>query len=88
MKTLHQAAQAYVALRRSLGFKLKIHQRLLEDFVSFLGKEGERRITSNVALRWATKPQHLQPSEWAARLSIVRGFARYWSATDPTTEIP
>lgn len=88
MKTLHQAAQAYVALRRSLGFKLKIHQRLLEDFVAFLEKEGEPRITSKVALRWATKPQHLQPSEWAARLSIVRGFARYWSATDPTTEIP
>jgi integrase/recombinase XerD len=24
----------------------------------------------------------------AARLSVVRGFARYWSATDPMTEIP
>lgn len=23
-----------------------------------------------------------------ARLSVVRGFARYWSATDPTTEVP
>jgi integrase len=88
MKSLRQAAQAYVVLRRSLGFKLKIHQRLLEDFVSFLEKERERRITSNVAVRWATKPQHLQPSEWAARLSIVRGFARYWSAMDPTTEVP
>lgn len=88
MKSLREAAQAYVALRRSLGFKLKIHQRLLEEFASFLEKEGELRITSHLALRWATQPQHLQPSEWAARLSIVRGFARYWSATDPMTEIP
>ena len=28
------------------------------------------------------------PAEWAARLSIVRGFARHWSATDPSTEVP
>ena len=26
--------------------------------------------------------------EWASRLSLVRGFARHWSATDPETEIP
>ena len=41
MKGLREAAQAYVALRRGLGFKLKIHQRLLEEFASFLEKEGE-----------------------------------------------
>jgi integrase/recombinase XerD len=65
MKSLREAAQAYVALRRGLGFKLKIHQRLLEEFASFLEKEDEPSITSHLALRWATQPQHLQPSQWA-----------------------
>lgn len=88
MKTLKEAIQDYLALRRSLGFKLKRHSRFLEDLALFLERAGESRITSQLALQWATQPQHLQQAEWAARLSVVRGFARYWSATDPVTEIP
>lgn len=88
MKNLREAIHTYLALRRGLGFKLKAHRRLLEEFASFLEKEGELRITSQLALRWATQAQHLHPAEWAVRLSVVRGFARYWSATDPMTEVP
>ena len=88
MKTLREAVGDYLALRRSLGFKLKKHQRLLEEFALFLEQEGTSQITSRLALLWATQPQHIQASEWAARLSAVRGFARYWSATDATTEVP
>ena len=32
MKTLKEAIQDYLALRRSLGFKLKKHSRFLEEF--------------------------------------------------------
>ena len=88
MKTLEEAIQDYLALRRSLGFKLKRHSRFLEEFALFLEQAGESRITARLALQWATQPKQIQQSEWAARLSVVRGFARYWSATDPTTEIP
>ena len=88
MKTLREAVRDYLALRRGLGFKLKKHQRFLEEFVSVLEREGVSRITSRLALLWATQPQHIQPAEWAARLGVVRGFARYWSATDATTEVP
>ena len=45
-------------------------------------------ITTELALEWATLPAHHQPCQWTARLTTVRGFAQYWSATDPTTEIP
>jgi integrase len=88
MKTFREAIQDYLTLRRGLGFKLKKHSRMLEEFASFLEQKGALRITSRLALQWATEPQHIQPAEWAARLSVARGFARYWSATDPTTEIP
>jgi len=88
MKTFREAIQGYLTLRRGLGFKLKKHSRMLEEFASFLEQKGALRITSRLALQWATEPQHIQPAEWAARLSVARGFARYWSATDPLTEIP
>jgi integrase/recombinase XerD len=77
MKTLKEAIQDYLALRRSLGFKLKKHSRFLEEFALFLEQAGELRITVRLALQWATQPQQIQQSEWAARLSVVRGFARY-----------
>jgi len=40
MKTLREAGQDYLALRRSLGFKLKKHRRLLEEFASFFATGG------------------------------------------------
>src|SRR4051812_27864031 len=88
MTTLQQGAEDYLRLRRSLGFKLKRPCRFIRDFVIWLEHRGERRITTALALTWATQPEHLQQVEWSARLSAVRGFARYWCAIDPTTEIP
>jgi integrase len=88
MKALKEAVYDYLTLRRALGFKLKKHSRFLDEFVAFLEGADASHITSQLALQWATEPQHIQQAEWAARLSVVRGFARYWSATDPMTEIP
>jgi integrase/recombinase XerD len=88
MRSLKEAMQDHLVLRRSPGFKLKKHSRFLKEFALFLEQEGASRITSRLALQWATEPQYIQQAEWAARLSVVRGFARYWSATDPLTEIP
>jgi len=66
MKTVREAVGDYLALRRSLGFKLKKHQRFLKEFASFLEQESTTQITSRLALVWATQPQHIQPAEWAA----------------------
>ena len=88
MTSLRKAVQEYLALRRSLGFKLCNHERGLTDFVSFLEREHARYITTALALKWATQRAHQQPAEWAKRLSFVRGFARHFSAIDPRTEIP
>src|SRR5450755_2132033 len=75
-------------MRRSLGFKLVRHEAGLLEFVSFLARKRSSHITVALALEWATQHAHQQPAEWAARLCVVRGFARYWSATDPLTEVP
>jgi len=88
MKTLRQAVRDYLSLRRSLGFKLKTHERYLREFVSFLQKKKTSRISTQLALQFAMQPRHQQPAEWTARLSVVRGFARYRSGDDSSTEIP
>ena len=88
MTKLQHAVRNYLALRRGLGFKLRLHGPKLQEFASFLNHRCSNHITTALALEWATENQHHDPSLWAARLSMVRGFARYRSATDPATEIP
>jgi len=88
MKRLRKAVHNYLAMRRALGFKLRDAGVGLSDFLAFLQRQRASYITIELALQWATQPFHRQPADWAQRLTWVRGFARYWSATDPRTEIP
>ena len=88
MNTLREAVEDYLTMRRGLGFKLREAGKGLLDFVSFLEQRGATYITTALALEWAQQPSSVQPAEWARRLSLVRGFARYRSAIDPRTEIP
>jgi integrase len=88
MTTLRQAVQEYVCMRRNLGFKLHEARKGLLDFTSFMEQRRATYITQALALAWAQQPSNVQPAHWAQRLSFVRGFARYRSATDPRTQIP
>ena len=88
MNPLAKGIRDYLALRRGLGFKLVRHEAGLKEFASFLARKRSSHITVALALEWATQHAHQQPAEWAARLCVVRGFARHWSATDPLTEVP
>jgi len=88
MNTLREAVRQYLDMRRGLGFKLREAGKALIDFVAFLEQHHASHITSTLALAWAQQPSNAQPAHWAQRLSFVRGFARYRSATDPHTQIP
>lgn len=88
MKTLRNAVADYLALRRSLGFKLDNEERGLGYFLSFLKEKGAARITTALALQFATQRQQSHPTEYAKRLSTVRGFAAYHRGIDPGTEVP
>jgi len=87
MSLLTQACADYLALPRALGFKLTRHGRLLPDLVAYLAAAGETTVTTRLALQWATQPAG-HPQEWAARLSIARGFARYLHTLDGLAEVP
>jgi integrase/recombinase XerD len=88
MKTLREAAQEYLRMRRGLGFKLRHDERRLKRFVAFMEQQNASHITSELALKWAMQPAGAQPATWGGRLTSVRGFARYCSGADPRTEIP
>ena len=88
MSGLQKAVNEYIAMRRSLGYKLIDMGYNLGHFVAFMKKHHASIITTKLALRWAVKPQHVTPAQWAARLGYVRSFARYWSAFDTRTEVP
>ncbi len=88
MTTLRQAVQEYLRMRRDLGFKLRRPGKGLLDFVRFMEQHRASYITQALALVWAKQPSHAQPARWAQRLSFVRGFAQYRSATDPRTQVP
>ena len=88
MNTLRQAVREYLSMRRDLGFKLQEAGKGLCDFVTFMEQRRAAYITQALALTWAQQPADVQPAHWAQRLSFIRGFARYRSATDPRTQIP
>ena len=88
MSPLRKDLKDYLALRRSLGFKLHLAGTALRHFVDFLEQERSSHITTALALRWAKQPQDVHPAQWGKRLGFVRGFARYRSATDSRTEVP
>lgn len=78
----------YLALRRSLGFKLGWQGADLAGLVAYLDAAGACTITADLAIAWAQLPQGVQRLRWAHRLGAARGFARYLAAIDPATEVP
>jgi integrase len=88
MNSLRQSIEEYLAMRRSLGFKLREAGQALADFAAFMERRRASYITQALALSWAQEPAHAQPAYWASRLCHVRQFARYRSASDPRTQIP
>lgn len=88
MNALREAVQDYLAVRRDLGFKLREAGKGLLSFVSFIERQGAAYITNALALEWAQQASASQPQAGARRLSFVRGFACYRSATDSRTQIP
>jgi integrase len=88
MSAVRHAVEHYLALRRSLGFKLEAQTFMLRDFVRFYERRRATRLTTALALEWAQRPTRAQPAQWARRLGVLRGFASHWSATERSVEVP
>lgn len=49
MSSLHERVEQYLAIRRSLGFKLEDHGRLLPQFIDYLDQHGATTLTVEAA---------------------------------------
>jgi len=88
MTALEEHLAGYLAVRRALGYKLARAEKLLTQFLGWLEDQGERTITTELALQWATVPPASDSNWHAHRLSVVRGFAAHLHALDPAHQVP
>lgn len=88
-RSLKAAVTFYLQSRRRLGFALKSQGALLENLVQYAGELCHRGpLTTELALNWSQQPPPSQQMRRARRLETVRGFALFWAAFDPQTQIP
>ena len=77
----------YLAVRRSLGFKLVMTERLLYQFQRHVDQAGLAPITVDVMLQWAVAPQS-SPNRHGYRLGTLRTFARWAHVFDLSIPVP
>src|SRR5437867_1639607 len=76
----------YIALRQSLGFKIRVAACLLRRFAEFAEARGGSIVRSQTVLGWAAEaPSAPQRRE---RLNVVRRFALHMQAEDERYEVP
>lgn len=85
---LAERLEEYLALRRSLGYKLERAAQVLADFVAHLDEAGRSHISTEFVLSWAIDTTNPESSWRAQRFGFVRGFARYLHTVDPGHEVP
>ena len=88
MSALAAALGDYLALRRSLGYKLERAGVVLADFVAHLDQAGAEHVTVDLAIDWAMRTANPDSCWRAQRLGMVRCLARYLRALDPDHQIP
>jgi integrase len=90
MSSLRDAAEGYLVMRRTLGFKLTTWGRHLMSFIDYCETHDADHITTELALGWAIQTPRGSGDEvyWSRRLMVVRIFARHLKTLDPATEIP
>ena len=87
MREFGQLIEDYLALRRSLGYKLEKNERFLTQFHQYLNQQNLPAATAQAMVQWAALPNGA-PAWHGARLSAVRNFARWAHVFDPSIEVP
>lgn len=87
--TMRSQVEAYLKQRRAFGYRLRIEGQMLLNFARYADRSGHRGpLTPELALRWAALPKAASRLYRARRLEVVRVFAQYQAAVEPSTAIP
>jgi integrase/recombinase XerD len=78
---LNQAIDRYIAIRRAVGFELKVQQGLLRNFARYATERSQSHVRRQTAIDWAA--QAPSPYQRENRLATLRRFAEHARAEDP-----
>lgn len=77
---------AFLALRRAVGFQLETEEYLRHDFARWAAARGETHVRAQAAMEWAAETR--SPWQRERRLRTVATFARHARAEDTRHEVP
>jgi integrase len=77
----------YLALKRSLGRRFDLEQRVLESLDTFLTTEA-CDLTADSFARWCRSDEHLASGVRRNRMRVVRNLCLYRRRTEPTCFVP
>lgn len=83
---LRPSIDAYLALRRAVGFRLHAEEALLHAVARWAVDHGDTHVRTQTATEWAATARSLWQRE--RRLRAVAGFARHARAEDSRHEVP
>jgi len=87
--TMKERVELYITHRKRVGYtRCSVETGLLKfaKYVDQMGYKGS--LTISLAIEWATAFKNASRLSWARRLRYIYGFAKYYQAIDPKTEIP
>lgn len=84
---LNAAVDAYLAIRRALGFRLRDAETILRDFAAFAAAKEDTHVCTRTVLEWI-RTANGSPLRSCVRLRTVIRFARYLHAEDERHEVP
>jgi integrase len=76
----------YLALRQSLGFRIRVPAYRLRRFGQFAEARGETVVRRHTAIEWAAEAP--SPAQRRERLLVVRRFALHMQAEDARYDVP
>lgn len=87
--SMKQKVKLYCTHRQRLGYvRCGIETGLLK-FAEYLDNSGYKGpLTQELAVKWAMASKKHCRSAWGRRLQYIYGFAKYYKAIDPKTEVP
>ena len=84
---LNEDVDRYIALRRTLGYKLRKPARHLQAFARYAEERGETHVRAATVLAWVTAAGRTLDAR-AERLRHLILFARFLNAEDARHEVP
>lgn len=87
MSVLASELETYLALRRSMGYKLERAEKLLRQFVRYAEDRHMNVLSVEAALTWARLPEGASTTWVYLRLGVLRPYSRHLALIDSSNEI-